>query len=328
MKILVIGASGRLGSEVVRQLDELNTGDTYRLGDVVAPSYPTKHEFVKCDVIDPDSLIPAIEGMDLIYSAHVGHPKARSDSPAGQLRFHAERFDVLVRGTFDIMQGAALLGVKKVVQVTSEAARGQRLPLTATEVCDENTPAKPDYVYALSKYIKEVIAEYMSRIEGVQTYCLRNGWFQNPGQIRDLNSLGSSLLYQGSVTRYDMARASVLAIQAMKTNDVPNNHEVFLLNNSTEITRAEVPELRTNPEAVFERHYPGILALYKQYEIDFEGPKQRQKFWKIDDISKAKRMLGWEPTYTLRDFYNNLKAGKYTKGRNCSDLQSRVAKTG
>ena len=26
-------------------------------------------------------------------------------------------------------------------------------------------------------------------------------------------------------------------------------------------------------------------------------------------------MLGWEPTYTLRTFYENLKAGQYTKGQ-------------
>jgi len=69
------------------------------------------------------------------------------------------------------------------------------------------------------------------------------------------------------VTRYDMARASVLAIEAVRKGTLPNKHETFLLTNSTEFTPDEVPELRANPEAVFERHYPGILELYKQYEI-------------------------------------------------------------
>ena len=94
-------------------------------------------EYVRCDVLNPDTLIPAMQGMDMVYSAHVGHPKARSDAPADQLRVHSERFDVLVRGTFNIMQGAVLLGVPRVAQVTSEAARGQRLPIKFTEVCDE-----------------------------------------------------------------------------------------------------------------------------------------------------------------------------------------------
>ena len=312
MKLLVIGAAGRLGTEVVRQLEELGTY-TLRLADV--RPMETKQEFVYCDVLDPDTLVPAMEGMDIVYSAHVGHAKAQSDSVADRLKATSKFFEILTRGTFNIMQGAAMLGVPAVVQVTSEAARGQRLPITWTDVCTEETPAKPDYVYALGKYIKEIIAEYHARIDGVQTVCLRNGWFQNPNEIRDLNKLGSSLLHQGSVTRYDMARASVLAIEAVRQGSLPNKHETFLLTNSTEFTRDEVPELRTNPEAVFERHYPGILELYKQYEIDFEGPKAHGKFLKIDDISKAKRLLGWEPTFTLRTFYENLKAGQYTKGQ-------------
>jgi len=316
MRILVIGASGRLGSQVVSLLDELGSGDTYVLGDVREPEYPTSHPFVHCDVLDTNELLEAMEGMDLVFSAHVGGPRLQGDATtAEKLWVSSKRFEVLVMGTYNIMQGTALAGVPRVVQVTSEAARGQRLPITFTDVCTEETPAVPDYTYALGKYIKEVIAEYTARIDGLTTVCLRNGWFQNPGEIRDLNRLGSSLLHQGSVTRYDMARAAVLAIEAAKRDRLPNKHEVFLLTNATEFTREEVPELRTNPEAVFERHYPGILELYRQYEIDFEGPKQRGKFWKIDDISKAKRLLGWEPTFTLRTFYENLKAGKYTKGQ-------------
>ena len=313
MKILIIGAAGRLGSEVVKQLDELGTGDTYRFGDI--RPMETQHEFVHCDVLDPDSLIGAMQGMDMVYSAHVGGARPASDSPADRLKAISTHFEILTRGTFNIMQGAAILGIPRVIQVTSEAARGQSRPIKFTDVCDETTPAVPDYVYALGKYIKEIIAEYHSRIDGLQTVCLRNGWFQNPNEIRDLNKLGSSLLHQGSVTLYDMARASALAIGAVKKGTLPNKHEVFLLTNSTEFTRDEVPELRTNPEAVFERHYPGLIALFTQYEIDFQGPKERGKFWKIDDISKAKRLLGWEPTFTLRTFYEKLKAGQYAKGQ-------------
>lgn len=307
MNILVIGAAGRLGTEVVRLLGE--SGEhTLRLGDI--REIETEHEFLHCDVLNPHELIPAMKGMDVVFSAHVGGPRGRFDAPADRLRVSSGRFEVLVMGVFNIMQGAALVGVPKVVQVTSEAARGQRIPIKFVEVCDEETAAVPDYTYGLGKYIKEIVAEYTSRIDGVRTICLRNGWFLNPGQIWTLQTLGSTLLHQGSVTRYDMARAAVMAIE---NTDESIQHEVFLLTNSTEFSPEEVPELRTNPEAVFERHYPGILDLYKQYEIDFGGPKERGKFWKIDDTSKAKRLLGWEPTFTLRTFYENLKAGKYTK---------------
>jgi nucleoside-diphosphate-sugar epimerase len=313
MKILIIGAAGRLGSQVVKQLDEVGTGDTYRLADV--RPIETKHEFVKCDVLDPHSLIAAMRGMDLVYSAHVGFAKPASDASADKLQALSKDFEILTRGAFNIMQGAVLLGITRMVLVTSEACRGQLRPIKFTDVCDETTPALPDYTYALAKYVQEIIAEYYSRVDGLRTVCLRNAWFSNPWQNRDLNVLGSSLLTQGSVTVEDMARASVLAILAAKKDTLPNKHEVFMLMNSTEFSKKEVQELRTNPEAVFERHYPGIIELYKKYEIDFQGPKERGQFWKIDDTSKAKRLLGWEPTFTLRTFYEDLKAGKYTKGQ-------------
>ena len=306
MKILVIGAAGRLGREVVAQLEERGK-HTLRLGDI--REIETQHEFVQCDIMDPDSLLPAMEGIDVVYAGFVGRVTRKSDAPADRLRASAGFFEILTIGTFNVLQGAAMVGVPKVVLVTSEAARGQRIPITFTQVCNEETPAKPDYVYALGKYVKEIISEYTTRIDGVRTICLRNAWFGHPGRRRTLEELGPTLLSQGSVTRYDMARAAVLAIE---NTDESIQHEVFLLCNVTEFTPDEVPALRTDPARVVEKHYPGVLDLFEEYGIDWDKVVESKKLWKLDDISKAKRLLGWEPTYTFRDFYEALKAGKYT----------------
>ena len=309
MKTLVIGAAGRLGSTLVSELEKSGK-HSLRLGDI--REIQTEHEFVNCDIMDPDKLLPAMEGMDVVYAGFVGRFPRASDSPADRLRASSSFFEILTKGAFNVLQGAAMVGVPKVVLVTSEAARGQQIPITFTEVCDEDTPAKPDYVYALGKYIKEIIAEYTSRIDGVRTLCLRNAWFLNPGQTRTLDRFATSLLYQNSVTRYDMARAALLAIE---NTDESIQHEVFLLCNKTEFTPDEVPALRTHPETVVEKHYPGVLKLFEEYGIDWDGLVASKNLWKIDDISKAKRLLGWEPTFTFRDFFEGLKAGKYQKGQ-------------
>jgi nucleoside-diphosphate-sugar epimerase len=251
-----------------------------------------------------------MEGMDVVYAGFVGQVKPASDALADRLRASSRFFGILTRGAFNVLQGAAMVGVPKVVLVTSEAARGQKIPITFTEVCDEDTPAKPDYVYALGKYIKEIIAEYTTRIDGVRTLCLRNAWFANPGERRTLQQLGATLLYQRSVTRHDMARAAVLAIE---NTDESIQHEVFLLSNKTEFAPEEVPALRAHPETVLEKHYPGVLALFKEYGIDWDKLVESKNLWKLDDISKAKRLLGWEPTFTFRDFFERLKAGEYTR---------------
>ena len=303
MRILITGAAGYLCQEAIAQLAA--RGHTLRLGDIV--ELKTEHEFVKCDVLNPDEVMAAAKGVDLVFHTVVGGGRNEPDTPEGRVRRASKHCAVTVMGTFNVLQAAAELKVPKVVMVGSEAARGQRIRITFTEVCDEETPAKPDYVYAVAKYIMEIIAEYATRIDGVKTVVLRNGWF-GAAQGKSVARMGETLLFQRSVTRKDLVRAAVLAIE----ND-NLDHEVFLLSGATEFTKEDVPMLRTNPEQVIEKYYPGAAALLKEYGANLEALYASKDLWKIDDISKAERLLGWKPTFTFRDFYENLKAGQYSK---------------
>ena len=304
MRVLITGAAGYLATEAVRQLAERN--HQLRLIDIV--DLETDHEFIKCDVLNTDELTATMKDMDVVFHTVVGGgSRSESDTPESQVKASSRHFELTVLGTFNVMRAAQEMGVPKVVCVTSEAARGQRIPITDVDICDEETPAKPDYVYALGKYTQEVIGEYFTRIEGVKTICLRNGWFGRPDG-RSIQAMGSSLLYQRSVTRKDLARAAVLAIEN-ETLD----HEVFLLCNQTDFTRDDVPALRKNPAEVVEKYYPGGVSLLKEYGIDIGKIHKSKNLYKLDDISKAERLLGWKPTFTFRDFYENLKAGKYSK---------------
>jgi hypothetical protein len=106
-----------------------------------------------------------------------------------------------------------------------------------------------------------------------------------------------------------MVRAAVLAIEKEGLE-----HEVFLLTNRTEFTPEDVPTLRIDPEQVIEKYYgPGAAALLEEYGIHMDTIKERKVLWKLDDTSKAEQVLGWTPTFTFRDFFENLKAGKYAK---------------
>ena len=291
MKIAVIGI-GYLGSGVVEALAK--RGHKLRLIDI--QPIKAKHEFVRCNVLHEDALELALKSnppFDVVYTT-VGAPYS---------------FENQVIGCFNTLQAAKKLGISKVVLTGSEAARGQRNPNPMNvEICNEETPAKPDYVYALSKYLIEIIAEYFWRVEGVRTIVLRNGWFGSP-RGRTIQEMGSMLLIQRAVTREDMIRAAVLAIENQSLE-----HEVFLLCNSTDFTKEDIPTLRTNPAKVIEKYYGlGAVKLLKEYSIDIEALHKSGAFSKIDDISKAERLLGWKPTFTFRDFFENLKAGKYSK---------------
>ena len=287
-------------------------GHTLRLADI--RDMETDHEFVKCAVRNVRDLMPAMKDIDVVFHTAFFSGSAYADvlSSGDSVERDIQTFEVNAFGTFNVLRAAQEAGVPKAVVVSSEAARGQRIPITDVEVCDEETPAKPDYVYALTKYMQEVICEYFTRIEGIKTICLRNGGFGAPygrNKVgRTLQQMGRYLLCQRTVTRNDMARAAVLAIENQTLE-----HEVFLLSNSTEFTREEVPALRTNPETVIEKYYPGAVSLLTEYGVDMQGLYESKNLWKLDDISKAERLLRWKPTFTFRDFYENLKAGKYPK---------------
>ena len=311
MRILITGAAGYLATGVEEVLAA--HGHTLRLADI--REMETEHEFVKCDLRNVDEIIPTMKDIDVVF--HTAFVSRSSfdvlfeESPdRGSVDLDLMTFDINVGGTMRVLRAAQEAGVPRAVVITSEAARGQRIPITDVEMCDEETPAKPDYVYALTKYVQEILCEYYTRIEGINTICLRNAGFGAPYNAagRTLQSFGVALLMQRSTRRSDMVNAAVLAIEKEGLG-----HEVFMLTNKTEFTKDEVPMLRTNPEAVIDKHYPGAVALLEEYGIGMDTIKERKLLWKLDDTSKAERLLGWTPKYTFRDFYEELKAGKYPK---------------
>jgi len=96
-----------------------------------------------------------------------------------------------------------------------------------------------------------------------------------------------------------------------KSKDIEEG--VFLLSSSTEFTQEGVLMLRTNPEQVIEKYYSGAVVLLMAYGVDLQALFDNKDLWKIDDISRAERILGWGPTFTFRGFYENLKADRYSR---------------
>ena len=160
---------------------------------------------------------------------------------------------------------------------------------------------KTDDLYGLTKYIDESIGELFANHIGIKTICLRMAAFGGPKSLRDMGEL---LLQQRAVLRRDMVDAAVRAIE--KIEQMALNFDVVLLRNKTDFVKEDLPLLRTNPEKVLERYYPGSVKLLEAYDIPVS------KIYSLSDISKAGRVLGWTPTFSLRDFIENLKAGHYT----------------
>lgn len=155
MKILVTGASGFLGSALVRQLI-LEDGADVRV--LVRSSsrldllqdLEGRFERVEGDVTDPESLTDAMTGITQVYhvAAYIGFGGARD----------AENlYRVNVEGTAHVVNAALRAGVARLVQTSSMAAFGR--PRTQDMMIDESLlwqDSKLNSEYAKSKYAGEL----------------------------------------------------------------------------------------------------------------------------------------------------------------------------
>ena len=146
---LVTGANGHLGNTLVRAL--LDRGQQVRAGvrdpDRCAALNGLDCQVVCAELLDPDSLRKALQGVDVLYQVAAVF-KHWAKNP------HAEIVDVNVQGTRNVLRAAAEAGVRRVVYVSSVAAvghNGQRLDENSWN-SDQTNP------YYRSKILSERVA--------------------------------------------------------------------------------------------------------------------------------------------------------------------------
>ena len=125
---LVTGANGHLGNNVVRAL--LAQGETVRASVRNAnnrqPFEGLACEIVEADLMDKDSLLKAMAGVDTLYQVAAVFKHWAIDP-------QAEIIEPNLRGTRNVLEAAAEQGVRRVVYVSSEGALDERVsPLDET----------------------------------------------------------------------------------------------------------------------------------------------------------------------------------------------------
>ena len=169
MKIAVTGGSGKAGRYTIREL--LDHGHQATNLDRVAPEQPLCRT-VRLDLADLGQVYGALVGHDAVV--HL----AAIPSPGGvppEVVFHNN-----VMSTFNVVEAAVNLGLKRVVIAGSESALGfpfathriapQYLPI------DEEHPLLPQDPYGLGKIVVEDICRTATRRAGVPTLSLRFSW--------------------------------------------------------------------------------------------------------------------------------------------------------
>jgi nucleoside-diphosphate-sugar epimerase len=191
--------------------------------------------------------------------------------------------------TFAVLQAASLLGVKRAAIASSVSAYGNawaRDPFPPLYVpIDEEHPMLNHDAYGLSKEVDEVTARMFVRRDGMSIAALRFHWIAardmfGPRTTGEDDPAGIRTMW-GYVEHHDAARACRLAIETAR--DQPFGFEAFNIVANDTLAHEETESLvrRLSPVTEIRQPLPGHRGGY--------------------DTSKAKRILGWEPTWSWRD---------------------------
>jgi UDP-glucose 4-epimerase len=169
-RCLVTGGAGFIGSHLVDRLlaeghevlavDNLATG---RLENLVHARDNSRLTFHKADIADFSAIRPLFDGVEWVF--HLG---ALADIvPSMQKPLEYQRANV--DGTFHVCESARLAGASRLVYAASSSCYG----IPDTYPTPETAPAKPQYPYALTKYLGEQTVLHWEQVYKLPSISLR-----------------------------------------------------------------------------------------------------------------------------------------------------------
>jgi uronate dehydrogenase len=161
MRVLITGAGGTVGRQLTRALEAQHD---LRLGDVQPLDDP---RYVPLDVTQPQQVHAAMEGVDAVVHLAIA---SGFEGDYEDEDFNQRRFDVNVKGTWNVLSAAAQAGVKRVVHTSSIMVVWGYPP---GEQVAGDAPPKPEGTYATTKLLAEVLCEQAAMQLGLSIVCLR-----------------------------------------------------------------------------------------------------------------------------------------------------------
>ena len=167
---LVTGAAGFIGSHIVDRLladgdrvigvDNLATG---RLANLEHHRRNERFDFHRIDVAAPEGMRRVMAGVDRVFHiAGIGDIVPSIEAP---LDYHRSNVD----GTIACLEAAREAGVKRFLYAASSTCYG----LAETYPTPEDHPIRPEYPYALSKYMGEELVLHWGKVYGMSVASLR-----------------------------------------------------------------------------------------------------------------------------------------------------------
>ncbi len=299
--VFFTGGAGFIGMHVVPMLlekgyqvriyDNMFRGDRQRIEELAKTS---DVELIDHDVRYGASVYSAMKGCSkVIHAAALSINKSQADPD--------ESMDVNLIGSQNVFSAAADLGVKRLVFCSTASVYGdpERLPMHEDDKLNPLTP------YCISKRASEDLLGFYQRRAGLSWVALRFFNVYGPGQKTEayytsvINHFvkrvqnGEPPVIDGRgeqsmdfIHVHDIARAVVLALDSEKDN-VPVNIGTGIDTSIAELARILIEASGSDVEPIF-------------------NPRDVLVSRRAADISRAREVLGFEPTINVRDGMTDL----------------------
>lgn len=298
--ILVTGGAGFIGSNFVRNvletrpntkltvLDKLTYAGNLRNLEDVEGKYKDRYRFVKGDICDAALVSGLMKEVETVvhFAAESHVDRSIMDATAF--------IQTNVNGTYNLLQNALNAGIKRFVHVSTDEVYGS---LSDTDPAfTEETPIQANSPYSASKASSDLLVRsfvHTHKLDAVITRCSNNyGPYHFPEKLIPLmitNALEDKALpvYGTGKNVRDWIYVTDHCTGVLSALERGKSGEVYNFGGLSEKTNLEVVK--------------SILSALKKPESLIKYVEDRKGHdWRYAiDCSKAKRELGWEPTYTF-----------------------------
>jgi UDP-glucose 4-epimerase len=292
-RCLVTGGAGTIGSTIVDQLVAAGCGEVIVLDNFVRGRRDNlanavgsgQVRVVEGDIRDRRLVTELMSGIDLVFHQAAIRITQCAEEPRLAL-------EVLVDGTYEVIEAAADAGVRKVVAASSASVYGLAEQFPTTE---RHHPYANDTLYGAAKTFNEGLLRSFHAMRGLDYVALR--YFNVYGPRMDIYGLytevlirwmerieaGQSPLILGDGTQTmdfvfteDIARANLLAASADVTD------EVFNVGSGTETSLTELARAL-------------LRAMDSELPLEFGPPRGVNAVTRrLAEVSRAAEHLGWK----------------------------------
>lgn len=293
MKVLITGGAGFIGSAIATEL--LANGIDVRLLDIRPSSNVPDTEFAQGSILDKYIVSEAVDGCDTVIHLAAMLGVRKTD------QLPLQCLNINIEGSINVFDACVMHGVKKVIFSSSSEVYGE----ADSDFITEESPLKPKSVYAVSKIAAEQYLRGYARKYGFDSTVVRFFNVYGVGQVAEfvvprfikmaIENVAPTVYGTGDQVRSfcntrDAARGVYLALTSGASSG-----EVFNIGNDSE------------PISIKELAQMVIDISGKDFEIEYremghsDREGGREIYMRRPDISKAKRLLGYEPRVRLED---------------------------